>query len=314
MPAGVLPPPGSNPGQATTGYQDLPAFAKAVSAATGIDPRVVIAWAQAEGAYAPNGTGHWNYLNLRPAGGDVGVAGVSSGNFDQFKDLASAEASTINRIKQPFLWQDTQAPPGLGAVIAAHGSPAQEIAAIGRSGWDIGHYGSPPGSKLLGDFTQLYGTKAAGAPPVTSSQAIAPGGTTGGSITSSIPGVGTIEGIGAGISRFVNFVTSVRLIELIGGLALVIVGLVILGKAIASNKQVITLATGVRDTGRIAKGLTGGTSTPDPAKPISLQSRRVQRRAGFEGPSSRSYQRAQRARARARASSASGPGDLPEGL
>lgn len=305
MPAGVLPPPASNPGQATTGYQDLPAFAKAVSAATGIDPRVVIAWAQAEGAYAPNGTGHWNYLNLRPAGGDVGVAGVSSGNFDQFKDLASAEASTINRIKQPFLWQDSSAPPGLGAVIAAHGSPAQEIAAIGRSGWDTGHYGSPPGSKLLGDFTQLYGTKAAGAPPVGPGQAIAPGGTTGGSITSSIPGVGTIEGIGAGISRFVNFVTSVRLLELIGGLALVIVGLVILGKAMTSSKGVVTLATGVKGAASLA-GVGGGGG--ESAGPISQQPRRVQRRAGFEGPSSRSYQRAQRARARARGAS-SGPGE-----
>lgn len=303
MAAGVPPPPASGPGQATQGYQDEPKFVAAVATATGLDPRVIYAWASVEGAYAPNGTGHFNYLNLRNAQGDVGVTGQSSGGFDQFSNWQDAATSTINRIKQPFLWSDPGNPPGLGAVISAKGSPSQEIAAIGRSGWDAGHYGSPPGSSLLARFEQQYGTKAAGAPPIAGNTPTSPGGTPGGSFPNPLSG---ITGIATAIENFVKFITSVRLLELVGGLALVLVGLVILAKAATGSK------TGQTLTGIVAP-VKGAFQTPAaPARaPISQQPRRVQRRAGFEGVGNRSYQRAQRARARQRAAASSGPGELP---
>ncbi len=76
-------------------------FVADVSKATQIDPRVLIAWAQQEGAYAKGGTGGFNYLNLRPIAGDP-YSSVSSGGFEQFSSLSDAEAATIRRLGQPF--------------------------------------------------------------------------------------------------------------------------------------------------------------------------------------------------------------------
>lgn len=311
MPAGVLPPPGSQPGQDTTGYQDEPKFVAAVATATGLDPRVIYAWASAEGAYAPNGTGHFNYLNLRAAQGDVGVIGQTSGRFDEFGNWQDAATSTINRIKQPFLWSQPElGTPGLGAVVQAKGSPSQEIAAIGRSGWDTGHYaesGGAPGSRLLAIFENQYGVKAAGAPPIAGSTPTSPGGTPGGSFPNPLSG---ITGIATAIENFVKFITSVRLLELVGGLALVLVGLIILAKTITGTK------TGAAVAGVVGGPVKAAFTKPSaaPSAPISQQPRSVQRRAGFEGVGNRNYQRAQRARARQRAAAARGPGELPADL
>jgi hypothetical protein len=130
---------------------DAAAFVTGVSNATGIDPRVLVAWIQAEGAYAPNGTKGYNFLNLRPyAASDVGVVGVTSGNFDQFGSVQSAVDSTVARLRQPFARPILQ-----GA--QAQVSPGQEIALIASTGWDSGHYGGSGGVKLRQIFASIFG-------------------------------------------------------------------------------------------------------------------------------------------------------------
>lgn len=111
-------------------------FITEVARRTGVDPGVVAQWTNREGAYAANGTGGLNFLNLRPAAGDVGVAAQSPGGFDQFAALPAAIDSTVNRIKQPFLQQYLA--PALGK-----GADAQWNA-IATSGWDANHYGHAP--------------------------------------------------------------------------------------------------------------------------------------------------------------------------
>lgn len=347
MPAGVLPPPGSAVGGATSGYEQLPQFAHDVSAMTGVDPRVIFAWAQQEGAYAPNGTGHFNYLNLRPYSSDVGEVQPKSSGFAWFDNEHDAAVSTARRIRQPFIWSaPVLGGPGLGSVVAAKGSPAQEIAAIGRSGWDAGHYqesGGAPGSSLEAAFESLYGKGAAGSPPKTSSQVLAPGGTQTGSITSSIPGVKQAEGIAGAIGRFADFVTSVRLPELIGGIVLVSIGLFILARALLSTAPVKLAGTtvgnfqGARDEGAsrasavgAAAGAALGATPAGRARSAARaaggrgsRSRRVSREGTGRPRATRSFEspmgeanvraRARRAASSARSSSSNGggPGELP---
>lgn len=125
-------------------------FLTSVSKQTGIDPRVIQAWMQQEGAYAPGGTGNFNYLNLRPYPGDP-YSGVSSGDFEQFSSVADAIAATVARLKQPFA----------APILAAAGkTPSAQIAAIASTGWDSGHYGGMGGINLKNTFARLFGVKA----------------------------------------------------------------------------------------------------------------------------------------------------------
>lgn len=124
------------------------AFVTGVSTQTGIDPRVIIAWDQQEGAYAPGGTGHFNYLNLRPYPGDP-YTSVSGGGFEQFGTVQDAITATVRRIKMPFAAPIEQA-------AAQHATPRQEIAAIASTGWDAGHYGGTGGLSLQRTFAGLF--------------------------------------------------------------------------------------------------------------------------------------------------------------
>lgn len=127
-------------------------FIVGVSTATRIDPRVLIAWAKAEGAYANNGTGHFNYFNLRPYPGDP-YSSVSSGNFEQFSNVNDAIKATVRRLNQPF------ARPII-ATAASKPTPKQQIQAIASTGWDAGHYGGNGGIKLQEIFAGMFGGNA----------------------------------------------------------------------------------------------------------------------------------------------------------
>jgi hypothetical protein len=132
-------------------------FAYAVAEETGLDPRVVYAWARLETGDNPASVTQYNYLNLRPDSADVGVTGESSGGFDQFGSEKNAVTSTKKRIEQPFIWNY------LNPVLQAKGSAAEEISAIALSAWDgSGHYGGKGGPALQAEFKSLYGAKALG--------------------------------------------------------------------------------------------------------------------------------------------------------
>jgi hypothetical protein len=289
-------------------------FIKDVSGATGVDPRVLVAWIQAEGAYpSPPGTGGHNYLNMRNYSSDVGVVGQSQGGFDQFSSEKAAAQSTAARIKQPFLWGF------LGPVIAAHGSPAAQIQAIGTSGWDAGHYqegGGSPGSSLLQDYpggAQAAGsetaTKASGGTTLTGIASDIVGGAVGGTV---LGPVGAALGVGGGVSgvltapeKLYKFVTSYRFLELVGGIVLVAIGLFILARALLSSSPVKIAGQTVGNFRETPQRASQAPTEATAARPIGQQSRRVQRRAGFEGPNNRSSARRRINRERAAASAMS---------
>jgi hypothetical protein len=128
-------------------------FVIQVSKATEIDPRVIIAWMYQEGAYKPNGTGGWNYLNLRPFAGDNHKS-VSPGGFAQFASDQDAITATIAAIRQP------QFSPIL-ATAKAKPTPAEQIAAIAGTQWDGNdHYGGKGGVLLQNAIEHLFGGKA----------------------------------------------------------------------------------------------------------------------------------------------------------
>lgn len=123
-------------------------FVIGVSTATRIDPRVVIAWMQQEGANAPGGTSGFNYLNLRPLSGDP-YKTVSSGGFEQFASVNDAVKATVRRLNQPF------AKP-IVATARTRPTPQAQIRAISTTGWDAGHYGGGGGIELQRTFSTLF--------------------------------------------------------------------------------------------------------------------------------------------------------------
>lgn len=129
-------------------------FVVGLSKLTGLDPRVLVAWTVQEGDYAPNGTGGFNFLNLRPKTGGtsysgVPLAGVSSGNFAQFNNAADAATETA-------YWLNNM--PNYSGIRAAagKGTPATQIAAIAASPWDQSHYGGMGGINLKNTFVKLF--------------------------------------------------------------------------------------------------------------------------------------------------------------
>lgn len=122
-------------------------FVVDVSHATKIDPRVVLAWTEQENADAPNGTGGFNYLNLRPEAGD-NYAGVSGGGFEQFASEGDAVNATVHRLSEPF------ANPIVTGAVGR--TPRQEIAAIASTGWDVSHYGGAGGPTLAAKFASIF--------------------------------------------------------------------------------------------------------------------------------------------------------------
>lgn len=241
--------------------KDQARFIVGVSTATKIDPRVLIAWAKAEGAYADNGTGHFNYFNLRPYPGDP-YSSVSSGNFEQFSNVNDAIAATVRRLNQPF------ARPII-ATAAAKPTPKQQIQAIASTGWDAGHYGGNGGIKLQEIFGSMFGGNkglndsyvgpgaalsvastagtgsASDAGSVDSSSVDAAGnkavGAAAGSVNSAarhIPGVAQVESIGSAV----GWVFSQKGAMVIGGGIIVILGILSLFKSQMSNTPLGTAA------------------------------------------------------------------------
>lgn len=233
---------------------DFARFIVGVSIATKIDPRVLIAWAKAEGAYASNGTGHFNYFNLRPYPGDP-YSGVSSGNFEQFSNVNDAIKATVRRLNQPF------ARPII-ATAAAKPTPRQQIEAIAATGWDSGHYGGHGGISLQNIFGSMFGgqqglndsyvgpgSAMAIASTVGTGSAADAGSVDSGSVDKAgnkvvsgaasaansaakhIPGVAQIENVGSAI----GWLFSIKGAEVIGGSIIVILGILSLFKSQMSS-------------------------------------------------------------------------------
>lgn len=227
-------------------------FVTGVSQRTGIDPRVLVAWVQAEGADAPGGTGHFNYLNLRPYQGDP-YASVSPGGFEQFASVDAAVEATTRRLTQPFA-----AP--IVAAARAQAPPAAEIAAIASTGWDSGHYGGAGGPNLARIFASIFTPAALTGPYLGSGNAAAVaatastgsaadagsfdvtgsgGGPSAGEIAGHIPGVKQAEGLVHGVESvgaLIGKITSKNFLyragEVILGGVLTLMGLYLLARQV----------------------------------------------------------------------------------
>ena len=188
-------------------------FANDIAHKFGLDPRVVKAWAQLEtGGHALD----HNWLNLRPYPGDP-YTSVSSGGFEEFATLSAAEQATERRIGQPFA----------SAIRSSAGqSPQQEIAAIASTGWDAGHYGGAGGPNLMAEFRSLFPGSDPGGfskEPTSPAGGTAPGGGPFGVLD-------PIEGAIGSITDAFKFIFSLRFLEILGGGALILLGLYLLGK------------------------------------------------------------------------------------
>lgn len=241
---------------AKTVAQNQSQFAEDIARATGLDPRVVYAWAQSEGAYAKGGTGGFNFLNLRPYSGDK-YASVSPGGFEQFSSLADAEKATLRRISMPFASPIAKA--GQAAKFGAALSPAQEIGAIASTGWDSGHYGGPGGPALQRIFASIFpnqlGTAIANNAGSFGGQDVAGGVNRG---AKHIPGVSQAEAaaknagaVAAAIGWLFNGAHITRVGEVLAGSVLVAIGLVILGKGATSMGPAKTVSSAAGTVARV---------------------------------------------------------------
>jgi hypothetical protein len=236
------------PGPATTPQNEQLQFVQAISSAAGLDPRVVQVWVDAEGAYAPNGTAGHNWLNLRPAAGDVGVTGKTSGGFDQFDTVDDAITSTINRLHNPFA----------GVIIAsANKTPATQMTAIAASSWDSGHYTSNGilGGKLFALWSKLYPNAKPGGAPVAAGSY---GGTTVGQTTaaqaaaadaSHIPGVVQAESVSSFLGKLTDPSYILRGLQVLGGAVLVLIGIYLLARQVGLAPGPAQVATKIPAVG-----------------------------------------------------------------
>jgi hypothetical protein len=276
--------------------QDAWNFIQGVSAQTGIDPRVMAAWIEAEDVkYAttgsnPSGTQHYDYLNLRPYPGDP-YQSVSPGGFEQFATVQDAITATVRRLNQPFASPIIQA-------AKAHDTPQQEIAAIASTGWDVAHYGG--GSGIANVFKGLFSPAALNSaylPPTSDPGILADAGAGGhtavGGDFSTVGGAisGAGSAVGSAVGGAVQSVTGwaetlvVRGGKVVLGAGLILVGLYLIARsfnAVPSPGQITSVIGGGAGGG-------GGPSHPPPAsrentsgEPLSQSSRAVRRRAGFE--------------------------------
>lgn len=216
--------PLTGPGlQSIDKQNELAVFANGVSQATGIDPRVIIAQAQQEGAYAPGGTGGHNYLNLASATVDsLGAkrSGSSAGGFAQFNNVQDAISATVAEFKSP----------AIGLTSEAGKTPATQIADIAATPWDTGHYGGNGGVNLLRTFDSIYGAPAAGKPAPSDFRVSGTPGSGGTGVTGSDSTFQAVTKPFKSIEEVFTFLTSWRFAEVVGGFALLVVGLVLLGK------------------------------------------------------------------------------------
>lgn len=210
-------------------------FVVGVSTKTGIDPRVLVAWIRQEGAYAPNGTGGYNFLNLsKDTTGNVGEV-ASNKKFANFGTVQDAITSTVNRLNQPFA-------AGIRASVGK--PPGQEISAIAASGWDAAHYGGPGGPNLVAAFTGLFNKAALTDSYLSPASA---GGVAGAAGTGSAADAGSsdagvrkasdaVTGAITAVPDFLGKITSLDFLlragEVVGGAILILAGLYLLAKQI----------------------------------------------------------------------------------
>jgi hypothetical protein len=286
IPAGV----GAGPPSSVNSFQRealLNAFSQELAQRTGLNATVIKAWASVENAYASNGTGYFNFLNVRPAAGGssysgVPLAGTSSGNFQEFGSLQDAVTETAYWINNFGNYAGIRA--------AKSQPPTAQLAAIAASPWDQGRYSG--GGPLVGAYFNI--TKSGGglsslAGSVASSVVDAAGNVN--DALGHIPGVAQTESAASTASSAVSGAADAakstasaiswlsswghwaRIGYVLAGGVLVLGGIVLLARAVGGpTPSLPALPSG----GGPEPGEGGG-----PKGPISEAPKREQKRAGF---------------------------------
>jgi hypothetical protein len=255
-----------------------------LSAATGLDPRVLDVWISGEG-HPGDEPGYFNYMNITTGTAQsLGVPTTGSGPPSSnptaiFGNLAAGVAAALAEIRSL----------GLGAEQGK--SPQQQISDIAASPWASSHYGGPGGPNLVSVFEQRYGAGALSQGSVSAqpsfSQVAAAGGK--GSPYGGVPFGGQVQSAVSAVTGpistaedAIKFVFSYRFLEIVAGLGLVAIGLVGLAREVGVKPPPLPGPLGQADA-----AVNG---------PISAQPRRVQRRAGFEPQSAERDRREARRR------------------
>lgn len=243
---------------------DEKAYVAGVSAATGIDPRVLIAWIASEGH---PGDMYHNYMNITASTARsrgipiVGQTIPYDNPTAEFSDVQTGIRAAVTEMN------------ALGLGNLSGETPREQISAIAASPWASSHYGGPGGPNLVSAFSNLFGSSALTSPGQGSSGAAAiavgaaPFPTKIGDARNALEGA---------LKSPWEFVTSWRFAEVLGGALLLLVGVVLLAR-------------------QFGVAVPGGGSVPSPG-PIGEQPRRVQRRVGFEPQSAERDRREARAR------------------
>lgn len=203
-------------------------FIQGVSAGTGIDPRVLVAWIQSEGH---PGDMYHNYMNIQtPTAASLGVptSGTAAANTAEFSDVQTGIDATVKEIKS------------LGLSHLAHETPRQEITQIAASPWASSHYGGPGGPRLQSVFAGIFGGQAgldSAYQSPSSSYQVGSTATTGSAadagsvdITGSGGGPSVARAVSGLVSNPFKFLTSWRFVEVVGGFLLLLVGVALLAR------------------------------------------------------------------------------------
>lgn len=119
-----------------------------VAEATGLDPRVVAAWAAGEG-HPGDFPGYFNYMNITTATAhSLGIPTVGTGPAGTaiFGNMANGVLAAAKEIDS------------LG--ISSAGTPRDQIASIAASRWAESHYGGPGGPNLVRTYVSMFGEQA----------------------------------------------------------------------------------------------------------------------------------------------------------
>lgn len=145
--------PASSTSSPATAAAAAERFAAELAQRTGLDRDVVRAWVASEGAYAPNGTGGFNFLNVRVGPSGRGYSGVpevaSPAGFARFRTVEDAVAETSHWLTSMHNYS------AIRAVVAGGGGPMAQLRAIAASPWDANHYAG--GSVLLRNYAAARG-------------------------------------------------------------------------------------------------------------------------------------------------------------
>ena len=210
--------PSTLPGGLTTDFNRL-SYADTVAALTGLDPRVVFAWQSAEG-HPGDEPGYSNYMNIQSATANslgIPITGTGPAGTVMLSNIGVGEKAAVAEIKSL----------GLGSEKGK--TPAQQISDIAASPWASSHYGGPGGPNLQADFSNIFGAAALGGPPQTGSAGTSVAGSVAGAVTAPISSV--TDALGSAFT----FLFSYRFLEILGGGALILVGLYILAQQLKSS-------------------------------------------------------------------------------